>query len=411
MMWDRVLIDGHAATMAPGEDPYGAIPDVAIGIVGERIAWIGPRSRLSAPPAQSAIEVVHLDGAWVTPGLIDCHTHLVFGGSRANEFEDRLRGATYADIARRGGGILATVRATREASDDELLESARRRCRALMAEGVTTVEVKSGYGLTVYDELRMLRTARRLQDLEPVRVCTTLLGAHALPPEHADAPDRYVDLVCDEMIPAARVEGLADAVDAFCEHIGFTRDQVRRVFEAARAHGLPVKLHAEQLSDQDGTRLAAEFHALSADHLEWLSEAGVQAMADAGTVAVLLPGAFHTLRETRVPPISALRDAGVPMAIATDCNPGSSPTTALRLMLNFACLEFGLTPDEALAGVTREAARALGIDDAVGTLETSKRADLAIWRIDRPADLAYWTGDGLLQDVYVAGQRRFLEKR
>jgi imidazolonepropionase len=406
-MWDRILIDGHAATLAPapGTDPYGTIADAAVGLVGERIAWVGPRAALEAPPERLAREVVSMGGGWVTPGLVDCHTHLVFGGSRGDEFEARLEGASYAEIARRGGGIAATVRATRAADDDALLATARKRARALMDEGVTTVEIKSGYGLTVEDELRMLRVARRLADIEPIRVQTTLLGAHATPPEYADAPDGYVDLVCEEMIPAAAAERLADAVDAFCETIGFTPAQVERVFIAARHHGLRVKLHAEQLSDQGGAALAARYRALSADHLEHLGEAGVAAMAEAGTVAVLLPGAFHALNETKVPPVAALRTAGVPMAIATDCNPGSSPTTAMGLMMNLACLKFGLTPAEALAGTTHHAARALGLADR-GRITPGLLADLALWDIDRPADLAYWVGGGRLKDVVFGGRLR-----
>jgi len=331
-MWDRLFIDLHAATMRPGRDEQTALADAAIGVTEDRIAWVGRRDELPGSPEQLAVDVVRFGGRWVTPGLVDCHTHLVFAGSRSDELKARLEGASYEEIARQGGGILATVRATRQASDDQLLAASRRRCRALMDEGVTTVEVKSGYGLTVRDELRLLRIARRLGELEPIRVTTTLLGAHAHPPEYAHDLDAYVEVVCSEMIPAARVEGLADAVDVFCENIGFTIDQTRRIFEAARSSGLPVKLHAEQLSRMGGAELAAEHRALSADHLEWLDDAGVEAMAEAGTVAVLLPGAFHTLRETRRPPVVTLRERGVPMALATDCNPGTSPTTALLTM-------------------------------------------------------------------------------
>lgn len=405
-MWDRLFIDVHAATLRPEHDAYGTIRDAAVGVSGDRITWVGPRSELGAAPSSLAIEIVQLEGAWMTPGLVDCHTHLVFGGSRVDEFEARLRGESYAAIAKAGGGIRSTVAATRAASDAELLRSAQRRCRALMSEGVTTVEIKSGYGLTVHDELRMLRVARRLGEIEPIRVTTTLLGAHATPPEYEDDLDGYVDVVCNEMIPAARVEGLADAVDAFCETIGFSVEQVGRVLDAARANGLPVKVHAEQLSALGGASLAAAHHARSADHLEYVDAAGVEAMAEAGTVAVLLPGAFHTLRETKLPPIDAFRRCGVPMALATDCNPGSSPTTALLFMLNLGCLAFGLTPAEALTGVTHAGARALGLADQIGTIEVGKRADLAIWDIDHPADLAYWTGSGRLRDVVFGGKSR-----
>ena len=404
-MWETLLIGGHVATLRPDPDPYGAVRNGAIAIDGDRIVWVGPQAELGAPARELAGTVVDLEGAWVTPGLVDCHTHLIFGGSRAEEFEARLLGESYTSIARRGGGIMSTVRATREASDEDLLAGARARCRALMAEGVTTVEVKSGYGLTVVDELRMLRVARRIGDMEPIRVKTTLLGAHALPPEFANNPDGYVRLVCEAMIPSARAERLADAVDAFCETIGFSPEQVERVFEAAHQHDLPVKLHAEQLSDQGGAALAACHGALSADHLEWLSDTGIAAMAQAQTVAVLLPGAFHTLNETRPPPVAALRRAGVPLAVATDCNPGSSPTTALGLMMNLACLKFGLSPAEALAGTTREGARALGLSDR-GRVEAGCLADLAIWRIEHPAELAYWVGSGRLVDVMFGGQFR-----
>jgi imidazolonepropionase len=407
-MWDRCYIGGHVATLRERDGSYGAIRDAAVGISGSTIVWVGARADLPEPPSRLALEIVPLEGAWMTPGLIDCHTHLVFGGSRGDEFEARLKGESYASIAARGGGIRSTVAATRASSDEELLDSARRRCRAIMAEGATTIEVKSGYGLTVHDELRMLRVARRLGELEPVRIVTTLLGAHAPPPELDDDLDRYVDIVCDEMIPAARAEGLADAVDAFCEGIGFSPAQVERIFDAAGRNGLPVKLHAEQLSLLGGATLAAGANALSADHLEWLDLEGVQAMAASGTVAVLLPGAFHTLRETKLPPVAALREAGVPMALATDCNPGSSPTTALGQMINFGCLLFGLTPEEALAGVTRNAAKALGLGDHIGTIEVGKQADLAVWAMDRPADLAYWTGGGRLREVLFAGRQRLL---
>jgi len=390
--WDAVWTDARIATMAAGAvAPYGAIEDGALAVESGRIAWIGPRAEMPAAPAREA--AWHsAGGAWILPGLVDCHTHLVHGGDRAREFEQRLEGAGYEEIARAGGGILSTVRATRAASAEALVESARPRLRALMAEGVTTVEIKSGYGLDRDTELRCLGVARRLGAELPVDVVTTFLGAHALPPEYAGAPDDYIDFVCAEVLPVAHEQRLADAVDAFCEHIGFTPAQTRRVFEAAGSLGLPVKLHAEQLSDQGGAALAASFGALSADHLEYVSEEGVAAMAASGTVAVLLPGAFYCLRETRLPPVAGFRRRGVPMALATDANPGSSPTASLLLMLNMACTLFALTPAEALAGVTRNAARALGREAEIGTLEPGKRADFAIFEVEHPAELAYRFG-------------------
>jgi imidazolonepropionase len=354
-----------------------------------RIAYAGAAD---AAPALEADEIVDCESRWITPGLIDPHTHLVFGGDRAAEFEQRLAGASYEEIARAGGGIVSTMRATRAASEAELAAAALPRLDALIAEGATTVEVKSGYGLSLEDELKSLRAARALGQARRVRIRTTLLAAHALPPEFAGDPDGYVELVCREIIPAAAEAGLADAVDAFCETIGFTPAQVARVFEAARAHGLPVKLHAEQLSNQHGAELAAGFGALSADHLEHLDAAGIAAMARAGTVATLLPGAYYFVRETMVPPIAALRAAGVPMALATDCNPGTSPLTSLLLTMNMAATLFRLTVDECLAGVTREAARALGLASETGTLEAGKACDLAVWDIERPAELVYRMG-------------------
>lgn len=400
-MWDHLLIGGHAATLRKDAQAYGAVRDAAIGLEAGRIAWIGPRADLPGPPRALAREVRELDGAWVTPGLIDAHTHLVFGGDRAGEWEARLNGASYEDIARGGGGILSTVRATRAASEDALVASAQRRLHALMRQGVTTVEVKSGYGLDRDSELKMLRAAGRL---DGARVRRTLLAAHAVPPEYRDNRAAYVDLICDDIIPAAAAEGLADAVDAYCETIGFTPAEVARVFEAAAAHGLRVKLHAEQLSDQDGAALAARFGALSADHLEHLSAEGVAAMAAAGVAAVLLPGAYYFLRDATPPPVAALRQAGVAMALATDCNPGTSPLTSPLLAMNLACTLFRLTPEEALAGFTRNAARALGLQDEIGTLEVGKAADLAVWRIDEPAELAYWLGADLLAGRWRAGR-------
>ena len=402
-MFDLLITGAHLATMT-GETPYGAIRDGAVGVLGERIAWVGPERDL--PRDASAHRWFHAQGTWATPGLIDCHTHLVYAGNRANEFEARLAGATYAEIAQAGGGIMATVVATRVASDDDLVAASRPRLAALAGEGVTTVEIKSGYGLDTVNECRLLRAARRLAAEVGVDVRTTLLAAHAVPAEFAGRADDYIELVCRETIPAAVRAGLADAVDAFRETIGFTAGETRRVFETARAHGLPVKLHADQLSDTGGAALAAEFGALSADHLEYTNEAGAAAMARAGTVAVLLPGAFYALRETRVPPVAALRAHGVPMAVATDCNPGTSPATSLLLMLNMACTLFRLTPEEALAGATRHAAHALGYADR-GTLAVGQRADIALWTIDSPADLCYRIGGNPIAGVVRAGRNRF----
>jgi len=354
-----------------------------------RIVYAGPAAKA---PALEAKETVACDGRWITPGLIDCHTHLVFGGDRAGEFELRLAGASYEEIARAGGGIVSTMAATRAASEDALLAGALSRLDALIAEGVTTVEVKSGYGLSLADETKQLRVARALCRHRDIEVMTTFLGAHALPPEYANDPDGYIDLVCAKMIPAVAVEGLADAVDAFCEGIGFTPSQIRRVFEAAKAHGLAVKLHAEQLSNLHGAALAAEFGALSADHLEYLDQDGVSAMARAGTAATLLPGAFYFTRETKAPPIDLLRAQGVPIALATDCNPGTSPLTSPLLVMNMGATLFRLTVEECLAGLTRNAAMALGLAADAGTLEAGKRCDLAIWDIERPAELVYHMG-------------------
>ena len=385
--FDLLLAGLHLATL--DGDGWGTIRDGAIGVVGDSIAWVGPRQALHAHTSWTTRR--DFDGAWATPGLVDCHTHLVYAGSRAQEFERRLQGASYEAIAREGGGILSTVRSTRAADAEALADASRPRLAAMAAEGATTVEIKSGYGLERDTELRQLAVARRLGSELDVDVRTTLLAAHAVPPEFAGRADAWIDVVCTDIVPAAARARLADAVDAFCDTIGFTPAQTRRVFEAARAHGLPVKLHAEQLSDQDGAALAAEFGALSADHLEWLSPQGVEAMAKAGTVAVLLPGAYYALRETRVPPIDALRARGVPMAVATDCNPGTSPTTSPLLMLNMACTLFRLTPQEALAGMTHVAARALGLKDR-GKLRAGWRADVAVYDIDEPAELAWRFG-------------------
>jgi imidazolonepropionase len=380
-----------------GGDGYGIDEDGAVAVRGGRIAWVGPRAE--APPAQ---RVHDCGGLWLTPGLVDCHTHIVYAGNRSDEWEARLNGAAYEDIARAGGGIMSTVRATRAASEDDLLAASLPRIRALLAEGVTTLEIKSGYGLDLASEAKMLRVARRVGALLPVDVCTTFLGAHALPPEYAGRADDYIDMLCGEMLPALAAQGLVDAVDAFCERIGFSHDQTARVFDVARRLGLPVKLHAEQLSDQGGAALVARHGGLSADHLEWLSPEGVAAMAQAGTVAVLLPGAYYFLRETRMPPLAQLRAAGVPLAVATDCNPGTSPMTSLLLAMNMACTLWRLTPLEALRGVTVNAARALGRADA-GTLAPGQRADFALWDIARPADLAYAIGANPCRGVVNAG--------
>ena len=393
MRWDAVWTNVHLATLAGNigaGDGYGTIRDGALAIDDGRIAWVGARRDL---PARWRAETEH-DGrnGWLTPGLIDCHTHLVYAGNRADEFELRLAGASYEDIAKAGGGIASTVRATRDAGEDELVAQAAIRLRRLSAEGVTTVEIKSGYGLDTANELKMLRAARRLGEMCGVEVRTTFLGAHALPPEFAGRADDYIELVCDQMLSAVAGAKLADAVDAFCERIGFTPAQTARVFDSARKHRLRVKLHADQLSNLGGGRLVAEYRGLSADHLEHASEASVRAMAEAGVAAVLLPGAFYFLRETQLPPIASLRRHGVPMAIATDCNPGTSPCTSLLLMLNMACTLFGLAPSEALAGVTRNAATALGIGNEVGRLAPGQRADLALWDIAGPAELAYAFG-------------------
>jgi imidazolonepropionase len=371
------------------DQAYGAIEDGAIASKDGRIAWIGPKATL--PKNAEAREVHPLGGAWITPGLVDCHTHLVYGGDRAAEFEQRLKGATYEEIAKAGGGIRSTVAATRAASEEELLTAALARLDQMQAEGLTTIEIKSGYGLSLADERKSLAVARTIEKARPVTVCTTFLGAHAVPPEFEGRRSDYMARVIEEMLPALAAEGLVDAVDAFAERIAFTADETARLFESATQLGLKVKLHADQLSDGGGAALASRFQALSADHLEHTSEAGIAAMAAAGTVAVLLPGAFYFLRETKLPPIEGLRRAGVPIAIATDCNPGTSPLTSPLLALNMAATLFRLTPEEALAGMTRHAARALGLPDR-GTLEVGKLADLAIWEIERPAELAYRIG-------------------
>lgn len=385
----RLWRNARLATMDPQRPGLGVIERGSVACDEEgRILHAGAEADWHG----SATEVIDCEGRWITPGLIDCHTHMVFGGDRAHEFEMRLEGASYEDIARAGGGIVSTVRATRAASEDELVAGAARRMLALLSEGVTTIEIKSGYGLDTETELRQLRAARRLGEAHDVTVRTTFLGAHAVPPEYAGRSDDYIDFVAGPMLDAVAAEGLADAADAFCEGIAFSPDQTRRVFEAAQRHGLAVKLHAEQLSNLHGAALAASFGALSADHLEHLDEEGAAALAKAGTVAVLLPGAFYFIRETKLPPVAALRRAGVRIALATDCNPGSSPMTSVLLALNMGCTLFRLTPEETLLGVTRNAAHALGLQQEIGTLEAGKWADLAIWEIERPAELAYRIG-------------------
>lgn len=398
--WDLLLTDARIATLRRDAADFGVIESGALAISDGAIAWVGDAREL---PGETAAATQSLDGRWITPALVDCHTHLVFGGDRAAEFEQRLAGASYEDIARAGGGILSTVAATRAASEDELFAAALPRLDALIASGVATVEIKSGYGLDVDSELKMLGVARQLGAARDVTVVTTLLAAHAIPPEFRDNADGWIDRVCEELIPAAAERGLADAVDAYCETIAFNTRQVARVFDAARKHGLPVKLHADQLSDSDGAALAARYSALSADHLEYSSPEGIAAMAAAGTAAVLLPGAFLTLNETQQPPVAALREHGVPIAIATDCNPGTSPLTSMQEAMSLASRLFRLTPEECLAGATREGALALGIEDR-GLIRTGMRADLAVWDIDHPRDLAYWLGRNSLEHLLIAGR-------
>ena len=389
-MWDRLLVDCNVATFeeSPG-NPLGLIENGAIAIADGKILRVGKRTELAGFRAKS---VDALGGAWVTPGLIDCHTHLVFGGTRADEHAMRRAGATYEEIAKAGGGIASTVKRTADASDEELLEQSRRRLHALMRGGCTTVEVKSGYGLDEASELRLLKIAAHLGDGEAVRIVPTLLALHALPANQRDRRAHYVSEIVDKLIPAAAKQGLATSVDAFCDTIAFTPEEVERLFKSAAHHGLRVRLHAEQLSNQKGAAVAARYHALSADHLEHLDEAGAKAMAAAGTVAVLLPGAFYALQETRKPPVALLRKHKVPIAIATDCNPGTSPLLSPTLAMNMACTLFGLTPEEAIAGMTINAARALGLAHTVGSIAAGKQADLCAWRIESLAELGYWVG-------------------
>ncbi|MGB3385581.1 MAG: imidazolonepropionase [Marinomonas sp.] len=387
---DSVWRGAHVATMKEGR--YSIIKDAAIGVVDGRIAWLGEADLL---PKYQAKQEHDLDGGWVTPGLIDCHTHLVFGGNRAGEFEQRLNGVSYQEIAKQGGGIASSVNATRAASEAELVVSATRRLKSLMADGVTTIEIKSGYGLSLDSELKMLRVAAVLEQQFPVTIKRTCLAAHAMPPEF-DNKDAYIDYLCETVLPKVAELGLADAVDAFCEGIAFSTEQVSRYFKRAQELKLPVKIHAEQLSALGGTRMAASYQALSADHLEFMEESDVQAMAESGTVAVLLPGAFYTLKETQLPPLDLLRQYGVDIAIATDANPGTSPALSLRLMMNMACTLFGMTPEAALAGATIHAAKALGISESHGSLEVGKVADFVCWDVESPGELCYWLGGQLV---------------
>jgi imidazolonepropionase len=401
MRADTLFLNGHIATMEEDAGPYGAIRDGALAVRDGRVAWIGPRADL--PGAASGPDTIthDLSGAWLTPGLIDCHTHLIFAGERSAEFEARLGGISYEDAARAGRGILSTVAATRAADEASLVAGATSRLLRLREEGVTTVEIKSGYGLTMPDELKMLRAARTLAAAHSLRIRTSLLAAHAVPSEFAGRADAYLDHVIGDILPAVVAENLADAVDAFAETVAFSPAQVARLFTAAQAHGLPVKLHADQLSDGGGAALAARFGALSADHLEYTSEAGARAMGQAGTVAVLLPGAYATVGATQPPPVAAFRAHGVRMAVATDCNPGSSPMGSLLMAVNLACCLFRLTPEEALAGVTRNAAAALGVLGEIGTLAVGKAADLCVWPVGHPRELAYWMG-GLAPSLVVS---------
>ncbi|WFL76409.1 imidazolonepropionase [Altererythrobacter arenosus] len=400
-MGKRVFTNCRATTMVAGGDAYGLVEDAAIVVDDGRIDWVGSAPMI--PPQYSDYPRTDLGGALVTPALIDCHTHLVFGGDRSREFALRLEGASYEEIAKAGGGIRSTVSATREASDEELLADALRRIDDLIADGVAVIEIKSGYGLTIEHEMRMLRVARAIETHRPVHIVTSWLAAHALPPEFDGEPDRYVDEVVLPGLEMAAAEGLVDAVDGFCEGIGFTPAQIRRVFEKAQELGVRVKLHAEQLSDLKGAVLAAEYDALSADHLEWLAPEDAAVLAEKAVVAVLLPGAFYALRETRLPPLEALREHGVAMALATDCNPGSSQLSSLRLAMNMGCTLFRMTAEEALAGATRNGAKALGLEAEYGTIESGKRADLAVWDVSHPDYLSYWIGGRLLRGRITAG--------
>lgn len=389
--WDALWLDGSIATMA-GVRSYGLYEHAAIATKDGKIAWLGSVADLPGQPDALAENVYEAKGRCITPGLIDCHTHLVYAGNRYNEFEMRMQGSTYAEIAKAGGGIRSTVAATRDVTEENLFQQSVKRAQDFVDEGVTTIEIKSGYGLDLETELKMLRVARRIADVLPLTVKLTFLGAHALPPEHHGQADKYIDIVCNDMLPAIKEAELVDAVDVFCETIGFTLEQTERVFAAAKKLGIPVKCHAEQLSDSGSAVLAAKYQALSVDHLEFLSEKSIEDIARAGTVAVLLPGAYYFLREKQMPPVALLRKHHVPMAVATDCNPGTSPVTSLLLMLNMSCVLFGLTPEEALLGVTRHAAKALGMQATHGTLEVGKIADFVVWDVKHPAELVYNVG-------------------
>ncbi|GFE82252.1 imidazolonepropionase [Steroidobacter agaridevorans] len=399
---ERVWRNARLATLAHGARGIGLVTQGALLIRGERIVFAGPEREL--PPASGARDEIDCEGRWITPGLVDCHTHLIHAGNRAREFELRLRGATYQEIAAAGGGIISTLRATRAATKEQLVADALRRLDAAIDEGVTAIEIKSGYGLDLETERRMLQAARELGRLRKVHVHTTFLGAHAVPPEMSGDADAYIDSVVGTMLPALAADGLIDSVDGFCEHIAFSPAQMSRVFEAAAKHGLRVRLHADQLSNLGGARLAAEHAALSADHLEYSDEASVEALARAATVAVLLPGAFYFLRETTLPPVALLRRHGVPIAVATDCNPGTSPLTSLLLAMNMAATQFRLTVEECLIGTTRAAARALGLESEIGTLEAGKLADFAVWDIDAPAELVYRIGSNPLHSRFWRGR-------
>ena len=401
--WDAVWYNAQLAIMTDGDTPFGLQNNAAIGVADGHIVWIGKTGEIPQAALKSCPSKLDCEGRLVTPGLIDCHTHLVYAGHRAREFEQRLNGASYEEIAKSGGGIVSTVSATRAATTDELIAQTSPRLQGLLAEGVTTVEIKSGYGLNVADEIKMLRVARTLGEAFSVDVVTSFLGAHTVPAEFAGRDDAYIDFVCNEILPAVVAENLADAVDAFCEGIAFTPEQVSRVFDAAKKFQLPLKLHAEQLSDLKGAVMAAKRQALSVDHIEYLAAEDVAVLAQHGTVAVLLPGAFYCLKETQLPPVTALREHGVPIAIASDSNPGSSPVGSLLLMLNMACRFFSLTPEEALAGVTRNAARALGIDAEVGTLEVGKQANMVLWDAFDPAELSYRIGGNPCSRVMYKG--------
>ncbi|MBL4772462.1 MAG: imidazolonepropionase [Alcanivoracaceae bacterium] len=398
--WDTLIINANIATMAEGSHAYGMIEKGAIGLLDGRIEWVGTTAGIKNSIETLAKEVLDAQGCLLTPGLIDCHTHLVFAGNRSDEFEQRLNGVSYEDIARKGGGILSTVRATRAADFEELYRQSLPRLKALMSEGVTTVEIKSGYGLDFETECKMLQVAKKLGKDNNIQVKTTLLAAHAVPPEYKNKPDDYVDLICAEIIPKIVTMGIVDCVDAFCEGIGFSHAQTKKVFDAAVRWGLPVKLHADQLSDLSGAGLVAEYAGLSADHVEYTSLTSVKAMAKAGTVAVLLPYAFYILKETKCPPIEAFRKHNVPMAVSTDCNPGTAPSSSLLTTMNKACVEFSLTPEEVLAGVTRNAALALGIEEEVGSIEFGKKADLVLWNVKQPADLCYWQGMSRVKRIF-----------